>query len=335
MSSNRTYENPITFEKLHLNARWSDVNFIFKSGDRVVHRIPAHKMVLANSSDVFGAMFFGELKETGDIQVTDASIDAFQAFLQFFYSPCVCLTVDNVAEVMNLGHKYNVDRCVDVCVEFLKNTITDENVCTGLNLAILYERTDLQTFYEQHFVKHAKAIFKTSNFLNCDKAILAHILKMNFQTGTETMVFDACMSWIKTQSQQNVVTRELLQHHLGDLFYKIDFGKMTIEEFAAVVRSNGFVFSVDEYKEIIEMIMFPGSRGQNQDYSLANYNNSGGTTPMLFYAIENHWSRTNCFDRTISYQKFNQQNFNRINRFYWECWYLHRYAIYRTVLRLI
>lgn len=223
-------------------------------------RIPAHKLVLANGSDVLAAMFFGELRETGDILVTDASIDAFKAFLQFFYSTQVGLTVDNVGEVMNLGHKYNVDKCVDVCVDFLKDTITDENFCTGLNLSILYGRIDLQIFYEQYFVMHAKAVFKSATFLNCDKTLLAHILDINLRTGAETMVFGACMAWIKMQSQQDAVTRELVQYHLGELFYEIDFGKMTIGDFAAIVRSNGLVFSVDEYKEIIEVIMFPGTK---------------------------------------------------------------------------
>lgn len=262
MISNQSYENKITFEQLQLNRQWSDVNFILNTDDNGVERIPAHKLVLANGSDVFTAMLFGELKETGDIKVIDASADAFKEFLQFFYSSRVCLTADNVAEVMNLGHKYNVSKCVDICVEFLKDTITVENVCTGLDLAILYDRKDLQMFYEAFFVMHAKTIFQTKPFLYCDKALLTHILEMDAWPGSTTMIFNACMAWIKARAQQDVITKELIHEHLDDLFYKIEFGKMTMAEFAGIVHANGSIFTADEYQEIIETIMIPGSKSK-------------------------------------------------------------------------
>lgn len=62
-------------------------------------------------------MFYGELKENGNIRLSDTTHDAFQEFLQFFYLNEVELTEENVAGVMYLGDKYNVTSCMNVCAQ--------------------------------------------------------------------------------------------------------------------------------------------------------------------------------------------------------------------------
>lgn len=49
-------------------------------------KMSVNEIVCAASSDVFKAMFYGELKENADIRVTDVSHAAFKQFLQFFVS---------------------------------------------------------------------------------------------------------------------------------------------------------------------------------------------------------------------------------------------------------
>lgn len=86
-------------EKWYLNSKTADVHFSFDSSDNDKAsgtRIPAHKILLADKSDVFEAMFYGELKETGDIRVTDVSDAAFVEFLQFFYNNQVEVSVSMV-----------------------------------------------------------------------------------------------------------------------------------------------------------------------------------------------------------------------------------------------
>lgn len=56
------------------------VQFVFENGNDVV-KISAHKAALAALSSVFNAMFNGELKETGDVKITDASPEPFQEIL--------------------------------------------------------------------------------------------------------------------------------------------------------------------------------------------------------------------------------------------------------------
>lgn len=56
-------------------------------------------------------MFYGDLKEEGDVTISDATIGAFQEFLQFFYLTDVAFTIENAAEVMNLVNKYGAMDC--------------------------------------------------------------------------------------------------------------------------------------------------------------------------------------------------------------------------------
>lgn len=131
-----------------------------------------------------------------------------------------------------------------------------------MGFAILYEdikHNDLKQICEKRIIVDSNAVFKSPNFLNCDRTVLAHILNMNLLSCSEVEVFEACMSWVKAKSCQDVLTKKIVDTYLGDLFRQIRFGSMTIEHFAALVHSYGLLFSTEEYKDIIEMIVLPGS----------------------------------------------------------------------------
>lgn len=70
--------------QLYHDTKTADVQFTFGShaSDGTVTRIPAHKNLLAAGSKVFRTMFYGDLKETGDVRVVDTSDAAFKEFLQ-------------------------------------------------------------------------------------------------------------------------------------------------------------------------------------------------------------------------------------------------------------
>ena len=68
--------------------------------------IPAHKFVLAISSPVFYAMFYGEMTETADtIQLPDCDCESLLELFRFVYSDEVNLSVSNVMQVLYLAKK--------------------------------------------------------------------------------------------------------------------------------------------------------------------------------------------------------------------------------------
>lgn len=76
--------------------------------------------------------------------------------------------------------------------------------------------------------------------------MLSHILKMDTLSCAETKVFHACMAWVKAKAEEEQVTKEMIQIHLGDLFFDIRFGSMTIEEFTVLLNFYGNLFSWDD-----------------------------------------------------------------------------------------
>lgn len=85
---------------LYHDTKSADVHFTFESSNKdEVTRIGAHQNLLGAASDVFRAMFYGELKESAEIRVVDTSDAAFKEFLQYFYQRRVKLTIENVTEV--------------------------------------------------------------------------------------------------------------------------------------------------------------------------------------------------------------------------------------------
>lgn len=240
-------------KKLYMNARTSDVTFSFDSNDGSVARIVAHKNLLAAQSDVFEALFYGKSKSDRSVHMRDVSDGAFKEFLQYFYLSEVKLSIENIGDVMHLGHKYNVTQCVSDCVGFLTDVLTDENVCTIFLLAIRYDQSVLIKHCERRVMVNTAGIFKTIGFLMCDWEVLGYILKMDVLTCSEVEVFEACMAWVRAQSKQITPSRKVVRKFLGDLYYAIRFASMSIAEFCALECKFTGVLASD-FKKIIHMI---------------------------------------------------------------------------------
>ncbi|XP_055307940.1 BTB/POZ domain-containing protein 2-like [Sitodiplosis mosellana] len=239
-------------KKLYMNSESADVHFVFEANDDY-ERVPVHKAHLMSGSDVFAKMFNGSWKEMDKVKIGDVSASAFKEFLQFFYFGRVKLTMENVAAVMNLGEMYNVTECLAACSKFLKNNISNENVCRNYELAILLNQEGLKKACETFIGVNIKAVFQSTDFQTCDRQMLAQILKLNWMSCTEVELFEACMSWVKVASKQDVLTKEIVQAHLGHLFHEIRFGSMSLQTFAALIPTYGCTFSLDEHQEIVQM----------------------------------------------------------------------------------
>lgn len=243
-------------ESLFLNAETADVNFAFTSKGKC-ERVPAHKCLLAAGSEVFKRMLFGDCdsKENDVITVDDTPFAAFKEFLQFFYLIEVKLTMKHVVNVVNLGKKYNAIACLSICERFLKDIIASDTICFVYGLAILFDLEHLKDLCESRISANPEALFASSAFLKCHRSVLSHILNLEQLSCSETKVFLACMAWVQATSKENQVTKELVRAHLGELFYDIRFGSMTINEFVAVSVSYDDLFSSNEYKEIVQLIV--------------------------------------------------------------------------------
>lgn len=277
----KNYRNKIAsnyLDKFYLDTESTDVNFTFQSDS--TQSVPAHKVLLSAKSNVFKAMFFGESKEKGDVKVVGVTADAFRVFLQFFYLCEVQLTIENIADVMSLGHKYNVSDCFDSFVLFLKETLSSDNACLSYSLAILYDIDELKELCKKKIEMDSQAVFKSKYYLEADRRTFTDILNMDSLSCSEIDVFKACVASAEAVSNQNNLTTDF-RHTLRDLFQYIRFASMKIEEFCKLNLSYGDVFTLTEFKDITQMIVL------RPDYTSTMFNNklrhvqSNNTTEII------------------------------------------------------
>ena len=102
----------------------SDVKFVVpasrgESESRKV--IPAHKFVLAISSPVFYAMFYGQMAETKDsIELPHCEYESLLEMFRYLYSDKVNLSGSNVMQVLYLATKYMVPSLAKKCHQYLQ-----------------------------------------------------------------------------------------------------------------------------------------------------------------------------------------------------------------------
>ncbi|XP_031631858.1 BTB/POZ domain-containing protein 1-like [Contarinia nasturtii] len=254
-------------KKLYLSTELADVHFVFKPKNEPIVRVPAHKTLLAAASNVFATMFNGSWKEKNEVLIVDVSAAVFEEFLQFFYLDRVQLTKENAGKVMNLGNMYDMGTCMTVCEKFMKRHLDEENVCEYYGLGILLDRPGLTSACEDIIGAETMAVLKSASFQNCDKKTMDAILKLDWLSCSEIELFEV-MSWVKTASKKEILTKRIVQSRLGKSFQDFRFGSMTLNEYATLIPSYGKTFSFDEQQDIIQMIadedfeskMFDGNR---------------------------------------------------------------------------
>lgn len=240
---------PKEYEDLYLNFESADVNFIFKNDGKL--KIPAHKSILSAVSPVFNAMFFGGLREEGDVTIVDASPSAFKEFLQLFYLPKMTFTMANCEEVACLVDKYDAEqRFTDCAYNDCDESLN--NLCWGLYLAIILHDEKLMQFYEAKICWESKTLFKSNTFIHCDQMVLKVILEMDFMVCEEIDVFNAVLSWAKSICKQNGIdeNESNMRSQLGNCFHLIRFGAIDNKNLNKILRSYRDMFTSDELKEI-------------------------------------------------------------------------------------
>lgn len=255
--SKRKFSNralSVAIQKLYLDDSTANVHFVIESPGGKTERIPSHKLLLITYSEVFNAMFNGSWTENDDVKIVDSSPDAFREFLQFFYFVELQLSTEHVDEVLRLGQKYLVAECVSAATQHLTDNVTDENVCHVYGISILAEQKRLQKLCEVIIGLNASAVFKTSGFLECDRQIVSHILQLESLSCSEYKIFNACMQWIRKASKRKTLDKETVDAFLGDSFYDIRFGAMTIDEVNGIFSTHKNLFAAKDRTEIKKMI---------------------------------------------------------------------------------
>ena len=228
------------------NSLLSDVKFVMRntSKDEAKEKctervtIPAHKYVLAISSPVFFAMFYGDLAETTDtIELSDCDSEGFLELLRYMYCDEAELTGSNVMQVLYLANKFIVPSLVTKCTEFLEQNLDATNV-----LAVL---TEAKRFSEARLVsqcwlvvdEQASEVVKSQPFATLDRELLSEVVERDSLVVTEVDLFQAVNRWAVEKCHRRGLegSGKEKREVLGPVLELIRFPLMTMKEFAGVV----------------------------------------------------------------------------------------------------
>lgn len=240
----------------YLKEDTADAFFLFTKSDDQIERVPAHKLLLS-TSEKFAKLFADADDGQTEFKIDDTSAEAFKEFLQFFYMPKFKLTFENIAAIMALAKDYGREEMLTECTIYLNHKLTTENMIWGYGLAIRFDRPVLKKNCEQKIVDNAVEVFKSNDFLECDRDVLNEILQLDSLKCDESQVLLAGLQWAKSTAKRKSLdssSNQVLREEFGDLLFKIRFKSITIESFATIVGLfNGF-FTGTDLQEIIQLI---------------------------------------------------------------------------------
>ena len=219
------------------NELMSDVSFTCGESRRIFH---AHKYVLATSSAVFFAMFYGEIPpKEFPIHIEDAEEESFKEFLRFLYTDDCKITAENAVGVLYLAKKYLISSLAEKCCEVLEASIKPENVFAVLKQAIQFDEKELEEKSWDIVSKKTQECLNSEAFCDIGLHTLNALLKKKGLAVTEVELFKAVLKWTDSECARQGINIEedktARRRILGDSVHEICFLTMSQENILKVV----------------------------------------------------------------------------------------------------
>ena len=220
----------------------SDVNFVVCDSQGESKTIPAHKFVLAISSPVFFAMFFGKVAEIKDpVEICDCEYESLLELFRFIYSDEAKLNADNVMQLLYLSKKYMLPTLAEKCSAFLKKNLNALNVFHILPDAQKYEEKDLMNHCWKLIETETEEAVKSEGFVTVERSALEELVEKNSLNIKEVELFKAIDCWAEKECEKQGLVAEgsVKRRVLGERVVQgIRFPVMEEREFADFVLDS-------------------------------------------------------------------------------------------------
>ena len=151
-----------------------DVTFLVQgeNGEDQETKIEAHKFLLAGVSPVFQGMFYGPMKETGEVVVKETTPEAFKEMVKYIYHPIGGETFNlnhtrcpqELFELLNCANKYQISKLATLTSDALRRiSITRETMIFTATVSRKYHGTAFNDLSTELMMKCVKFLLDTSN----------------------------------------------------------------------------------------------------------------------------------------------------------------------------
>ncbi|XP_037024563.1 BTB/POZ domain-containing protein 6-B-like [Bradysia coprophila] len=161
----------------YLNAETADVFFICGT-EEINELIPAHKILLAASTDAFDKMFYGTLREGNEFHIVDATPNGFRQFLRYFYFNDLQLSLDCIDELIYLSRKYLLNAYLADCCTFLSEQMEAEGILIGYEQSIRFQLAELKKKMEYSIGERSEIVFYSEYFAAINRDLLNQVIQI-------------------------------------------------------------------------------------------------------------------------------------------------------------
>ncbi|NXN92198.1 BTBDJ protein, partial [Rhinopomastus cyanomelas] len=189
------------------NPQFSDVTFVV---GRQQQKVFAHRCVLACRCQVFQGMLDQGLASNkdspsavppeGPVILGNVQPEVFLAVIEFLYTNSVTLNSHIALEVLTSSVEYGLQDLCKLCVQFIKDTVSVEQVCEALQAAVTYGQTDLQQHCLAFIEGCTAAVVRTQGFHELSDVVLAQVLRSDRLAVDELDLVQAVREWAHVSS---------------------------------------------------------------------------------------------------------------------------------------
>lgn len=291
----------------------SDVSFVFANANTKYY---AHKLILSARSDVFNAMFYGDITKSttncdrnNSIEIVDIKPENFFELLRLIYTDQITTLNDsNFAELVYATEKYNIQFFGSICAKFLSETLNTDNVFSYFQQCYVYENAASEEclMFIDWAIADLVEIAKPEDL--CEEA-LTIIVERDTLKIKEFDLFKFVMKWSDVNSAVVVPNAKRLKldgethdaepNAMLPIFRIIRYPTMSLEEFGQCYKLKREYFPPADVLNIFQYLSL-GTRNDNLSYSTRRREFDPKFTDKLnvikFSPLENHGTTT-CFQQ--------------------------------------
>eukprot|EP00698_Gefionella_okellyi_P004455 TRINITY_DN140_c0_g1_i9.p1 TRINITY_DN140_c0_g1~~TRINITY_DN140_c0_g1_i9.p1 ORF type:complete len:450 (-),score=85.04 TRINITY_DN140_c0_g1_i9:984-2333(-) len=269
-TSSRGTHSDLLSRLLH-KTKTHDVKFLFGKS-----QLGAHRIILAERSPIFNAMFYGSMKEKNSfagIRIQDCTIEAFTAMLRWIYTNDITVTPDIAQTLLYNAKKYLLDDLLPVLCQWLEKHLNNDTACVMWQQAVLLNEADFALQCEQFCLLNADAVLSDGVVkLRRDqlKTLLSH---EDTNILDELSAYQAVIRWGRKQcaiAGANADDMKALRTQVEDLVQLVRLPLLSPEKLAVVVHGQD---NVVPHKTMIKLLSrpaaMPDADGQDDQSSVS------------------------------------------------------------------
>lgn len=195
-----------------------------------------NRVVLGEVSNYFDALLRWNT-DKNDITLQGITEEMLVILIEYAYNREVCITAENVVELLTTADKFNIEKIVFKCCRFIEENLQPEN-CIGVRkYAKIYFCKELEeaalSYILEHFETIANSACEEFNGLDCQE--LEELLGYDeLNVRSEEHAFKAIVKWISIDPASR-------SQNMTKLLAKVRLGSMNTSYFMDHVRNHEFV----------------------------------------------------------------------------------------------